>query len=1128
MKTRSRSQRNSKMETPVDSVDSVDSVDKKADNVTFDSLLPEGRSTSFRSSSSGPRFGLNLGLGSRGPFTSNNHHHRQKADVEVVMEPEMADMTDCTDPQKVADAQMLWDRICDDKKQNVIDNECIVVNSEAFGTQGMDWGQSMDKLLPQLMCLLRNEFATVERCSDELKCFVEEYRCCADEKADCEKRRTEEMQKTRRDVCLINNYKVAISEAHCRMIALEQNARECRRKIKDARKTIRILAGSVEANGDNVGMSMDGNLNIIAETKGNVNFKEDTLKKEGEVDKGEEVPKLVNEAKEKGLMKAALKSSYLFDVFNTLLRAKLVQNERTFLQEIRRMRLQELLDEAARVKKAGSDDGEVQCEVECQCMSMMAMDSMLRRKASASTAALKGSKGPFAIPDIRCRCGARQAYERLCKKRAELKRKLQNDPASAFALDEDELLKYIRQEVFGEPKENYTLSENGNFFKWFSTYVLEVNDGGSGGETDFKPTYDGGARKKWTGLSFFSNMKAIGESLRSSKDCCSILRPRKLIAECLLNAKAKGCFVQCCAKGQQIFEKVYCDEETGSLAFICRFFTDFLLSARNVPMAGNVSGRVLCKADPFTGAVTTPFYYDTSSAKDSRKRGMKVSEMDLMETSVEISDYWKLLFNALIEETYIQIFKKHKDIKTYNKELEFNSTNRLRAVCARLVAANEKAKEDNGSGKPKGAQLLLRRGDIQIIRTLKEHRMIGGSNPSNKSDGDWDPLKNETNASDANAPFFNASNEKDTFYFQMMAADPEVKTEYEGLNIDTDDKLQAEANRKLLEMSVLRMALEGFKEVFDLKQLDEKENKTHENMVRIHKNITESKTVAANAEVQKAKFAECFNLPNQDIEDYILFFPDTADDEAKQRKERIVFNRKFDDKLEVVENDNGTGDKKDIGAEAKSFKAESGKLIADVLVKVAVRCALIWKSLRLPNATQDGNAAKLLNGNSVSVSGSSVHVDAETQEVVAQTVTETVKTSAVEHKADAKTEATASTDTEATAGADTGTGSLEGNAYYNQGFGEVSEENKFTNFGTSRSRDTYNYFSKILCNKLSTLNCDNYGLAAPLSSVDKERREHNSKLLSEMMDCLYTIHGPKQHWGLICEALEKVLISIGC
>jgi len=787
--------------------------------------------------------------------------------------------------------------------------------------------------------------------------------------------------------------------------------------------------------------------------------------------------------------------------------------------------LQELLDEAEKVKKAGFE-GEVLCEVECECRSMMAMDSLLMRKASARPISKSGS---YDIPDVRCRCGARQAYERRCKKNAELKHRLQNDPASAFALDDEELLKYIRQEVFGEPKENYRPSESKNFFSWFSTYVLEVNEGANKGNA-FDADYTTGTRKKWTGLSFLKNLRDIAENFRSSKDCCNILRPGKLVAECLLNARTKGCFVQCCAKGQQIFEKVYCDEKTGSLAFICRFFTDFLLSARNVPMAGNVSGKVLCgNATSSTNKVTTLNYFDPEKT-NNRKQGMKVSEMDLMNESVEISDYWKTLFNALIEETYDQIFLKHKGIKTYQQELEYNSNNRLRAVCARLVAANGEVNDEQHN------HLLMRPGDFRITRMLKEHRMIGGSNPGTKptldalgavlaNENKWDPTRSETEASEANTLFFSSNPESETFWFQLeknASLKPAIKNSYTNLNPANDTELSNEANRKLLEMSVLRMALEGFKETFDLNQLDDKKNKTKTNMTNIHKYITQSKSIRNPAsKASKAGFNTCFYLgAKTETEDHNLFFDTSSKrDEDKIKADRIVFNRTFDKSLVMAKGADGTGDDTAVYAEAQSFKLESGKKIADVLDKVAVRCVALWKSHRLPNVlTSTPDAPKLLNSNSVSVtiSGSSVHDDSYPPAAPAGT------------KEDAETGVDAPKDAADVDSAD-GQTDLAGSSYYTEKeFKPVSDKSKPTDFGVFRSRDTYNYFAKILCNKITTLKCDDFGYVAPLSSVEKERHEHNSKLMSEMIDCLYTIHGPKQHWGLICNALEKVLISIGC
>lgn len=1099
---------------------------RENDDVTYDSLVTEGRSqTSGRGGSRGSGTPFRLQKMQQMHFMQQsqmrNHHLHPANSVEVVVEQEMEDMKDCDDPKIVAEAKDVWDRLCDETVSKIKENECIVMNCDAFGTKDMDWGRSMGKILPKLMCFLRNEFATVQRCSDELRCVTEEYRCLSKERADCDKRKQEEMAKSNKDrnVCLLQDIRLNSNRISCALSSLEQKARECRRKIKDSRKNMGTLAGKHEDKGKYT-LHLDGH--FVPEATGGAGkglLSSDLPADALSIKKGDRhlsFDDAQKDAEAKSLQEA-IRGGYLFDVFQVLLRAKLVQNERTFFTEIRKMRLQELIEEAERcqIEEGGPDGDRVHCPYQCSCATPAMIQQLVNTQQLSTTS--KSKKLPSTIPasmirmlpTLRCRCNAWSMYEKLCKERQELRRKLRADPAEAFSLDDEKLLKYVRMEIFGEPEENFEDNKSfkgtndlGGFFRWFMTYVLEFDDvektpkdaGNAFSKakynTDLAPS-SGKYKEEWSGMSFFKNLKDVAENLRSRTDCCRILQPGKLVAECLLYARQRGCFVQCCTKGREIFERVYCDKDTGSLAFICQFVTDFLLASRNVPLSGSVSGKSLYNDG---GDIKTVEYKDDTNTDEDRKHGMKVSPNDSFSESLEIKDYWKKLTSALITVMGESIFKKNALVRTHSEELARNYRARVAGTAARLHEANGKT--------PNNADpyLYLHEGDLRAIRLLKEHRMIGGnpstSDPKDANYGNCDPFRTPQDAALAHVSHFDSLPKEQSFwqtYLELSKKTTNVKTFYE--NDVTAANMPKKESQVVIEKSMILIALESgnFKDKFNLEKV-----KTKEGIAFVHKALTEqTKAPEVFDEIKGFFFKTKTPAEEKGINQFLLKNDANAtvvaEEKAGKKQGRQYLNATFDSTL-TVEDWKNSGN-----IDVTQWETDSMDKIQQVVIDLCKKIAQLYKQFKLVpmiSIAVSGEAKENLVGFSAQASSEAGEVQDEMGGASYQTAAA---------------------------------------AKFNDTTG--GNETKFTDTG---SGDRYDYLSTVvLCNR--EMDCSSGFLLSPgmsllsphadlllLSEGERARREDSFKLLKSLLDVLFRWHGSNQQWGTMAKAILKSVESVEC
>lgn len=1110
---------------------------RENDDVTYDSLVTEGRSqTSGRGGSRGSGTPFRLQKMQQMHFMQQsqmrNHHLHPANSVEVVVEQEMEDMKDCDDPKIVAEAKDVWDRLCDETVSKIKENECIVMNCDAFGTKDMDWGRSMGKILPKLMCFLRNEFATVQRCSDELRCVTEEYRCLSKERADCDKRKQDEMAKSNKDrnVCLLQDIRLNSNRISCALSSLEQKARECRRKIKDSRKNIDILAGQHQADPktNKYTLHLDGH--FVPEATGALAnlLSSDLPAGTAGIKKGDRHLSFADaqkDAEAKSLLEA-IRGGYLFDVFQVLLRAKLVKNERTFFTEIRKMRLQELIEEAERcqIEEGGPDGDRVHCPYQCSCATPAMIQQLVNSQQLSTTS--KSKKLPSTIPasmirmlpTLRCRCNAWSMYEKLCKERQDLRRKLRADPAEAFSLDDEKLLKYIRTEIFGEPEANYEANKDfipqpqggaamGGFFRWFMTYVLEwegtiENPTAKAAHVFSKDQYSkdlatasGTAlsteyKKDWSGMSFFKNLVEVAQNLRSRTDCCRVLQPGKLVAECLLYARQRGCFVQCCTKGREIFERVYCDKDTGSLAFICQFVTDFLLASRNVPLSGSVSGKALYNDG---GDIKTVEYKDDTNTDEDRKHGMKVSPNDSFSESLEIKDYWKKLSSALITVMGESIFKKNALVRTHSEELARNYRARVAGTARRLHEANEKT--------PNNADpyLYLHEGDLRAIRLLKEHRMIGGnpstSDPKDANYGNCDPFRTPQDAALAHVSHFDSLPKDQTFwqtYLELSKKTTNVKTFYE--NDVTEGNMPKKESQVVIEKSLLLIALESgnFKDKFNLEKV-----KTKEGIAFVHKALIEqTKTPEVFEEIKGFFFKTKTSADEKEVNQFLLSNENAkvSNEKTAQGEGRIYLNETFDRTLTVEDWKNPT-DSKDV----TQWETASMAKIQQVVIDLCKKIAQLYKQFKLVpmiSIAVSGEAKENLVGFSAQASSEAGEVQDEMGGASYQTAAA---------------------------------------AKFNDTTG--GNETKFTDTG---SGDRYDYLSTVvLCNR--EMDCSSGLLLSPgmsllsphadlllLSEGERARREDSFKLLKSLLDVLFRWHGSNQHWGTMAKAILKSVESVEC
>mmetsp|Transcript_4617 Transcript_4617/g.7317 ORF Transcript_4617/g.7317 Transcript_4617/m.7317 type:complete len:1117 (-) Transcript_4617:318-3668(-) len=1051
-------------------------------------------------------------FGMRAAGTAAGVHLHRKAPTEVVMEQEMEDMQDCDDPAVTAKAQELWDRIKDDSLPEIRENESFMVNSDIFETEGMDWGQSMTKILPRLMCFLRNEFATVERCAAELKCCTEDYRCLSEQKAQCAKRKQEESAKpaSQKDPCLLYDLKMEISRTQCEMVALEQKARDCRKKIKDARKNLNLLGGAWKGDRDQPKedlqwtFGLDGALRVAEGKVPSADHETNYIGILGEklpaeirdVGKGDRpMPTTNDKPTNDFVLGGAASQGYLFDVFYALLKARLVENERTFFQEIRRMRLEELIAEAKLVQQETEehDRSGVHCPYSCTCTHLAPVG------VGSAGSGTVGSAAVFVQTDNRrlfgtgagavsvCRCGARGLFEKWCRKRQELRRQLQVDPAAAFAMDDDKLMEYIRVEVFGEPKENF---ENVHlrkmpFFQWFSVFVLEIEksiedaskvpdamkrekvmEEAKNKETD--PTKAAALKMSWRGMDFFKNVLDFSSKLRSRSDCCLYLQPRKLVAECLLNAQDSGCFIQCCPRGREVFEKVYCDQDTGSLALLCQFVSDFLLAARNVPMSASVCGQALVAPGGLT-VKSEIFHSSDATASDDRKHSMRIAQSDLLDPALQMEAYWPRLATGLIFTVAKFVFFPNAAVRTYSQEMDRNYFERVRGICSRI------AKASNQIGGDQEPFLYLHASDFRILRALKEHRMIGGTAPT-VVDADnvkkWDPYVSAETAAEAHVSHFESLPSNMTFWHEMTKLGDAVTQQFK----DDVDKTDAQDNsvRSILQLSIMRIALEGFKDQFDLSQL---------------------KTFAVNAGFfRQLQTAKDFNDEVKDkffvsrvSEDINLFFAKN-DDDANASMERFLNPKYLNEELEYeVEYDSRS-------VIPAKWKAESAEKLQQLAKNVGRRMSALWDTFDLKGQNPvDGTVSNQLYGMSSHVPAPTAHL------------------------------AGSSYWTEANEPKD----QLASREYKNNM--NFIDTNRFDNTGRG---ERYDYYSQnVLCNR--ELDCDFFAQVNPqghtqLSENERERREDGLKVLGSLLDILNTWHAPRQHWGAYAKAVQKVINSIGC
>jgi hypothetical protein len=961
---------------------------------------------------------------------------------------------------------------------------------------------------------------------------------------------------------------------------LEQKARECRRKIKDARKNIDLLAGKYKNTTTKREYTLHLDGHFEPEATAESALLKDIPKTDADIKKGDkhlsfDVDTKAYKDEEMTSLKEAFRKGYLFDVFQTLLRAKLVQNERTFFTEIRKMRLQELIAEAERcqVEEGGPDGDRVYCPYQCSCATPVMIQQLVNSQQLPM--ASKSKKLPSTIPasmirmlpTLRCRCNAWSMYEKLCKERQELRRKLRADPAEAFTLDDDKILKYIRTEIFGEPEANYKANKNfvpggeranmGGFFRWFMTYVLEwegtfenstaKNSHVFGKEkylADLKTAIGGTAPKDykqdWSGMGFFKNLVDVAQNLRSRTDCCRILQPGKLVAECLLYANQRGCFVQCCTKGREIFERVYCDKDTGSLAFICQFVTDFLLASRNVPLSGSVAGKAFHEKAAGDTIETVEYKQD---GVDDRKHGMKVSPSESVPESLEIKEYWKKLTLAMFEVMDTSIFKKNALVKTYSEELARNYRARVVGTAKRLHEVNTHV--GTTKGQPDQSFLYLHEGDLRAIKLLKEHRMIGGnpsppSNPPNPLDAEWDPFRSPKDAALAHVSHMDSLPKEQSFWADLVKLEDAkpgsstpmtvYKTDVgtpSGGNpsklLDNQGDQEAKDAQQVIEKSMLLIALESsnnFKDKFKLEEV-----KKIKNIELLHSAIVHLKDGA----FDKQKDLMGVFLPQDSsdphtgyvgsIETFLEFETDDdgksgsvkkissvgsidttdADSLAANTNLPSIFKPEFLKELKIEDR------KPNRGTAGVQWNEDTvNNHLKPLLNELATKIVQLYKQFKLEpmisRATANGKAEAKLVGFSAQEAAAADSLSGPDDDVQ-------YMSGASYRTAEATTAST--------------------------------EDTKFTETG---SGDRYDYLSTVvLCNR--EIDCSSgflltsapgMSLLSPhvdlllLSAGERARREDSFKLLKSLLDVLFKWHAPNQHWATMARAIMKSVESVEC
>ena len=709
--------------------------------------------------------------------------------TEVHIEPaKMEQMTDCMDPEEVAKAKHLWTQIRAEDVGDMRKNEGFVCGSAAFGTEDQDWASSSTQMLRKLTCLLRNEFATVERCGQELQCAAKEYECAAKQAKDCQKRLDDarKASSSSRDACCVRDLKASIAQARCDMAACEKRARECRKQIREARGEIAKLAGKD-------GFSMDGSVETLTGQNNIIAVKQNGDQTYADV--------TINKAAFGNM----LKKGYLPDLFTALLCIRIVENERRFFQAVREMRLRAIVAENE-CAMAGEEDADGPCPYDCECSCASASSATAFRVASLSQS-------------VYCKCGAASRWKKECEERAKRRQELREDPAKAFLLKDEDVYEYICVKIFGQDEKKFkeqqkAAKEARELAKREGkdlTEVAKLADGSAGGAADnvlalsrmqfphFLYTSIMGGEveiaKKSTkdkaegtnSLDIFKNIKNLANQVQASTGSCACLSPQKIMAECVLSTCRSGMFAGCCHEGQQLFEEVYCDANTGSIALVCQFVSDMLLASRCVKITGKEAGIYYT-----TGRAKTILH--SADPNDETSNVMRISgpEDGIDLAPNEIKDYHKNLAEALVEQIDKAFSAYGLNCLTYRQEVAHNANFGLSMIAGLVPMAIQISNIE--------FKHLLTKQDLQLIASYKTHRLLQTKNT--KSGYDEYPLRSQEKASKAGLVFFDSLGDK-SFYKSL---DDTQKKTLNNADPKSDDKFGYFAN-VYLRMSLLYQVL---------------------------------------------------------------------------------------------------------------------------------------------------------------------------------------------------------------------------------------------------------------------------------------------------------------------------------